>query len=195
MSIPTKLKLDDETFNSFLPEQIRQKSFRFFTPAPVAVKAAEWLSGEDHRTILDIGAGPGKFCLFGAKKTKSRFVGIEARKHLVDLAEIIFESYNVFNAKMVYSNVLNFPICKYRAFYFYNPFGENVATHMRLDDDLKLSFSNYGNYVSYTYSQLSIASKGSRLVTYHGNSFQVPHSYRLTETHEGGDLKFWIKEN
>lgn len=195
MKTLVKLKLDDETFNSFLPKEVQEKAFRFFTPASIAIKSAIWLSGDDHRTVLDIGAGAGKFCLFGAKKTKSAFVGVEARMHLVDLAETIFEAYRVPNARMVHSNILDFPVSKYSAFYLYNPFGENVATHLRLDNTMRLSFGNYGSYVSYTHTQLSLAKKGSRLVTYHGDSFQVPVSYSLAKEYKNENLKFWIKEN
>lgn len=188
-------ELDDETFDSFLPNKIREKSFRFFTPVSVALKAARWLSGKDRRVVLDIGAGVGKFCLVGAKKTKSKFVGVEARKHLVGLAETIFKQYNTPNARLINTDVRSFPISKYRAFYLYNPFGENIATHLRLDDHLELSPHNFGNCVSFIYSQLMSAKIGSRLVTYHGSTFQVPGCFSLVQEHENGKLKFWVKES
>ena len=36
--------------------------------------------------VLDIGCGPGKFCIVGALATTGRFTGVEQRKHLCDAA-------------------------------------------------------------------------------------------------------------
>jgi tRNA1(Val) A37 N6-methylase TrmN6 len=90
MNPETITNLDEDAFNLLLPEKIMVKSKRFFTPASIAIQAAKWLSGDDNRNILDIGAGVGKFCLFGAMHTKSNITGIEMRPHLVEIAKDVF---------------------------------------------------------------------------------------------------------
>jgi len=195
MSAETKLKLNEETFNMLLPGNIKAKSKRFFTPADVAIKAAKWLSGNDRRKILDIGAGVGKFCVFGACHTQSEFFGIEMRKHLVEIAENIFEVFDVKNAKIINRNITDFQFFSdFAAFYIYNPFHENIVPYLRMDDSILLSPDFYGIYMQHTRSQLARAQIGTRLATYHGLNMEVPVTYRKVEEHNGGDLKFWIKE-
>jgi hypothetical protein len=193
MKETTRRKLDDATFNKCLPENIRAKSVRFFTPKEVAIQSAKWLSGDDNRRILDIGAGVGKFCLFGAYYTKSEFLGIEIRHHLVDIAEKIFDLFNVTNAKIIRGNILDFQFSDYDAFYLYNPYHENIVPFLRMDDTVLLSQEIYHACTKHTMSQLARAKPGTRLVTYFGTNFDVPSSYRIVEEFNGGILKYWIK--
>lgn len=190
----TIINLDEDAFNLLLPEKIMMKSKRFFTPASIAVQAAKWLSGDDNRRILDIGAGVGKFCLFAAMNTKSTIIGIEIRPHLVEIAEDAFRYFGVKNAKMIHGNVTEFQFKEFNAFYLYNPFHENIVPFLRMDDNILLSEDFYSIYTQHTRSQLAIAETGTKLVTYHGSNLEVPTSYRKVEEFYGGDLKFWIKE-
>jgi 16S rRNA A1518/A1519 N6-dimethyltransferase RsmA/KsgA/DIM1 with predicted DNA glycosylase/AP lyase activity len=192
--IKPKFNLDEETVNSLLPERVRSKARRFFTPRKIAIQAALWLSGDDHRKILDIGAGVGKFCLYGASHTKSDFVGIEMRSHLVDIAENLLEAFEIKNAKVIHGNITEFNFFEYEAFYLYNPFHENIAPILKMDDTILLSKDFYCIYIQYTRAQLALAKKGTKLVTYHGLNNEVPSSYKLVEQFANGDLKYWIKD-
>jgi hypothetical protein len=195
MSKEVALELNEETLNSILPKKIKEKSRRFFTPIELAVQSAKWLSGKDCRNVLDIGAGIGKFCLCGAYHTKSKFYGIEMRPHLVKIAETLFKTFGVKNAEMLVGNITDFNFSAFKAFYFYNPFHENIFTFLRMDDSIMLSAELYKLYLEHTKTQLALAESGSRLVTFHGNNCEVPPSYKLAEEFRGGDLKYWIKEN
>lgn len=186
--------LDEEAFNLLLPEKIMMKSKRFFTPASIAIQAAKWLSGSDNRNVLDIGAGVGKFCLFGALNTKSNFTGIEMRPHLVEIAEDAFRYFGVKNAKILHGNITEFQFVEFTAFYLYNPFHENIVPFLRMDDNILLSEDFYCIYMQHTRSQLAAAQVGTRLATYHGSNLEVPVSYKKVDEFYGGDLKFWIKE-
>lgn len=188
------VNLDEEAFDLLLPEEIMAKSKRFFTPANIAIQAAKWLSGKDKRNILDIGAGVGKFCLFGAMNTKSNFTGIEIRPHLVKIAGDMFKYFGVKNATMIHGNITDFQFTEFTSFYLYNPFHENVVPHLRMDNSILLSEDFYCVYMQHTRLQLAQAAIGSRLVTYHGTNFEIPTSYKKVEEFYGGDLKFWIKE-
>ena len=194
MNSETITNLDEDAFNLLLPEKIMLKSKRFFTPVSIAIESAKWLSGDDNRNILDIGAGAGKFCLFGAMNTKSNIVGIEIRPHLVEIAENIFRYFGVKNARMIHGNITEFQFTEFNAFYIYNPFHENIVPFLRMDDTILLSEDFYCVYIQHTRSQLAIAQIGTRLVTYHGGNLEVPTSYKKVEEFYGGNLKFWIKE-
>jgi SAM-dependent methyltransferase len=194
MNSETITNLDEDAFNLLLPEKIMVKSKRFFTPAGIAIQAAKWLSGNDKRDILDIGAGVGKFCLFGAMNTESNFTGIEMRPHLVEIAEDMFRYFGVKKAKIIQGNITDFQFTEFNSFYLYNPFHENIVPYLRMDDSILLSEDFYCVYIQHTRSQLAMAQIGTKLVTYHGGNLEVPTSYKKVEEFFGGDLKFWIKE-
>ena len=189
----TKLKLNEKTFNEFLPENIANKSRLFFTPGDVAIQSAKWLTDNYEGKVLDIGAGIGKFCLFGAYFTKSEYFGIEMRQHLVDIAVYMFEIFEIKNAKIIHGNITDFQFKDFNAFYMYNPFHENLVPHLRMDNNALLSPDFYCTYMKHTRSQLAMAKKGTKLVTYHGTNFEVPASYVKVEEFFDGDLKYWIK--
>src|ERR1043165_7334021 len=186
--------LNEENFEVFLPKILQKKSRLFFTPESVAIMAAKWLTGEDKRQVLDIGAGVGKFCLFGAYHTKCKFVGIELRQKLVEVAEKSFDHFGVQNAHMVHGNITDFQFSEFSAFYFFNPFEENLAPQLRLDNSILLAQDFYHIYTQHTCLQLAAAPKGTRLATYHGSNFDVPISYKCVEVNVNDKLKFWVKD-
>jgi hypothetical protein len=186
--------LTDEQFHALLPKAVKDKASRFFTPGDIAIQAAKWLSGTDERTVFDIGAGVGKFCLYGAHHTKSRFTGIEMRAHLVKISEDLFKHFNIKNAEIIHGNITDYQFSDYDAFYFFNPFQENIVPDLRMDDSMPLARRFFYIYKQHTYLQLSRAKKGTRLVTYHVTNYDVPNSFKVTEEFEDGELKYWTKQ-
>jgi hypothetical protein len=186
--------LTDEQFHSVLPKQVKDKASRFFTPSDIAIQAGKWLSGNDERTVLDIGAGVGKFCLYGAYHTKSQFLGIEMRAHLVKISEDLFKHFNIKNARIVHGNITDFQFSNYNSFYIFNPFQENIVPELRMDDSIPLARHYYYTYKQHVYVQLSLAEKGTRLATFHVTNYDVPNSYKVVEEYEDGELKFWVKQ-
>jgi len=75
---------------------------------------------------LDIGSGAGKFCLIGAASTKGLFYGVEQRKELVNLCKSIAKTHQINNVEIFHSNITEISFSDYDAFYFYNPFYENI---------------------------------------------------------------------
>lgn len=195
MSILIEPNLTEEAFEELLPEKLQSKSKCFFTPAEVAIEAAKWLSGKDKRKVLDIGAGVGKFCLFGARHTGAQFLGIEYRKELVEIANSMFNLFGVKNARVIHKNIIDFDFSDFKAFYYYNPYGENLARHLRLDDSQTLSERNYYLFMEYTLKELSKAPRGTRLVTYYGSEMMLPQNYVCIKMFMHHNLKFWIKES
>ena len=68
-------KLELEIFTR-LPESLRLISKTHFTPVRIAQLAAEWLTEDGPKKILDVGAGTGKFCIAGAIEYNSFFYGL-----------------------------------------------------------------------------------------------------------------------
>ena len=58
--------IEDEKFDQIYPARIRKLSPLQWTPVRVAAEAAKLLVTVPGTRVLDIGCGPGKFCLVGA---------------------------------------------------------------------------------------------------------------------------------
>jgi hypothetical protein len=192
--LPTTLELTEENFTHNLPEYLQNRSRRFFTPFSIAQLATDWLTEDGKKNILDIGAGIGKFCIAGASHSDSFFCGIEHRPSLAKLANELILKFNIANAIVQNGDITEIDFENFDAFYLYNPFFENLIPGLRLNNEIELKSSLYLYYFNYTEKQLSKAKTGTRLVTYHGNNFEVPASFKKVKENADGLLKLWIKQ-
>ena len=191
---PTTLKLTEESFTDNLPHYLQNRSRRFFTPLSIAQMATDWLTEDGKKRILDIGAGVGKFCIAGAAYSDSYFCGIEHRPSLAKIANELILKFNIPNAVVQNGDITEIDFENFDAFYLYNPFFENLMPDLRLNNEIELSSSLYLYYFNYTERQLSKVRPGTRLVTYHGNNFEVPSSFKKIKENADGMLKLWIKQ-
>ncbi|MFZ1221036.1 MAG: methyltransferase domain-containing protein [Chthoniobacterales bacterium] len=83
-SVP--FSIEDEKFDLIYPAKIRRLSPIFWTPVAVAAEAVKWLVSAPGQRVLDIGCGPGKFCLVAASLADGQFTGVEQRIDLVTAA-------------------------------------------------------------------------------------------------------------
>lgn len=147
--------------------------------------------------ILDVGAGPGKFCVVAAREIPScTFVGVEIRPGLVKHARKLAARACLGNATFLEGNALDFDWSEYDAFYLYNPFAEQLHDPgFLLDRTLALDPSLFLDYVIGTRQRLAAARIGTRVVTYHSFGAPAPYGYDLVETHPIGTdrLELWIK--
>ncbi|MES2566972.1 MAG: class I SAM-dependent methyltransferase [Bacteroidota bacterium] len=187
-------ELTEKSFESFLPPYLRSASRLYFTPIEVAKRAAEWLTETQASRILDIGAGVGKFCTSGACFSNAHFYGIEHRESLCKIGNQIAKHFDLENVTIQHANILDIQFLDYEAFYIYNPFYENLEFVKRLNDEVALEADLYSVYLNHTETQLDLAKKGTRLVTYYGNNFEVPNSYEKVREDYNGELKLWIKQ-
>jgi hypothetical protein len=187
--------LTEKSFEGFLPAHLKSASRLHFTPIDVAKSAAEWLTETGAQRILDIGAGVGKFCITGAYFSNAHFYGIEQRESLCSIGNKIAVHFGLSNVMIQHANIRDVRFSEYDAFYLYNPFYENLEFVKRLNDEVILEEELYQVYLDHTETELDKAPKGTRLVTYHGNNFEVPNSYAKVKEAFNGELKFWIKQN
>lgn len=177
------------------PSEIRAKSSVHWTPAIIARRAAAFLVREPGTRVLDIGCGPGKFCIVGALATTGRFTGVEKRKHLCDAACSVIGQTNIPNVEIIHGNVTEIEFSNFDAFYLYNPFVENLETFCKIDTTVHLSEDLYGKYTEHIARQLALAPVGTRVATYWGDCEEVPLGFMRLEPALGQDprLKFWEK--
>jgi len=187
----------DDAFDQRLPRRMQVKSSIHFTPIAVARHAARWLAPHPGTRVLDVGAGPGKFCVVAAREVPgSTFTGVELRPHLVRAARRLATQLAVPNVAFVDGDALDLDWTAYDAFYFYNPFAEQLyETAFVLDRTLDLDPSKFIPYVMAVRGRLEAARIGTRVVTYHGLGAPLPECYDLVENHPIGtdSLDLWIK--
>jgi len=152
-------------------------------------------------TVLDVGAGAGKFCLAAALAVPhSEFVGVELRPHLVEVANALARDLGVRNVRFLGGNALDLDWSRFDAFYLYNPFAEQLFDDsFVLDHTIELDPVKFIEYVSGVRRELARARVGTRLVTFHGFGAPPPPGYEHPAEHlaehllSGDRLELWIK--
>ena len=189
-------KVRDCAFDAIYPQRIRELSRQHWTPIDVARRAARMLAVSDETRVLDVGSGAGKFCLVAALTAPGRFVGIERRGHLVELARSIGAQYGAHRAEYLHGDIAELDWGTFDAFYFYNPFVENLfGCREWIDSTVDLAPTRYAHDVTLTNKRLAKAREGTRVVTYHGPRAALPWGYELADFEPCGTdaLELWIK--
>jgi SAM-dependent methyltransferase len=189
--------LDDVAFDERLPASLQVKSAIHFTPVEVARRAAALLAPVAGMTVLDVGAGPGKFCLVAAHAvSNARFVGVEVRGHLVRVANRLAAELGVPNVEFVHGDAFDLDWSTFDAFYLYNPFAEHLLERaFLLDDQIERDPNSFEGFVNAVCERLAEARVGTRVVTYHGFGACPPSGFHLvSEDAIGSDrVELWIK--
>jgi SAM-dependent methyltransferase len=185
--------IDDERFDQIYPPQVQELSWRHWTPVSVAVETAQLLVTGPRTRVLDVGCGPGKFCLVAAALTDAHFTGIEQRGDLAAIARRAALKHWLTNVEIIHGNVTDFSFAGYDAFYLFNPFEENLFQRQKIDYSVPLSEALFKKYTHYVATQLGSRPIGTRAVTYAGSAGEIPACYDCEQALFGGDLKLWIK--
>jgi SAM-dependent methyltransferase len=141
---------------------------------------------------LDIGCGPGKFCLVAATLTDGRFTGVEQRAELVAAARRAAEDLHLTEIEFLHANLMDVAFADHDAFYLFNPFEENMHGH-KIDSAIPLSKELFKRYTRHVADQLGARPRGTRVVTYMGYADDIPSCYDCESALFGDDLKLWIK--
>ena len=187
----------DTDFDAWLPYAVRRASARHWTQVGVAVRVSRWLEACGVSSVLDVGAGAGKFCTVGALSSGISFTGIEQRPHLVEAAHTLARRFGVSErAHFVHGDLDSVDFRRFDALYFYNPFGENVMPVVdRLDGSTELSYRRFERDVTKVQDLLGQLPIGAYLVTYNGYGGRVPDSFELVQARPAGlsILRLWRK--
>jgi len=177
--------VDDRAFDEVFPFAARSPSSVYWTPVEVAVRAAKLLVEKPGMTILDIGAGVGKFCIIAAAAVRAHVRGIEHRPHLVEIARQAALKVGV--APSFDGGTLDEQdASQIDGIYLFNPFAENLCSAVdRLDETVELSEDRFWRDISATERLLERARIGTRVVIYCGFGGNMPDGYVL---------ELWVKQ-
>jgi len=185
--------IEDEKFDQIYPARIRKLSPLQWTPVRVAAEAAKLLVRVPGTRVLDVGCGPGKFCLVGAALTSGHFTGIEQRADLATVARQAAARLRSDNVEIIHGNVTEIVFTAYDAFYLYNPFEENMTRGHKIDSAIPLSSALFRRYNNFVAANLGSMPVGTRVVTYAGYADEIPTCYRCELALFRDELKLWIK--
>ncbi len=186
----------DNEFDALFPPPIRAKSEIHWTPTAVAQRASQMLVKDERSRILDVGAGPGKFCLVGAMSTPGTFVGVEQRYHLTDFARAFAHKHQVERVSFINSRIEQVDWSQFSGFYLYNPFIETLyEPSERIDETIEVGQERYVRLVRFVQLKLIHLNVGTRVVTFHGFGGEMPPTYnRVIQERWGEDyLNCWEK--
>lgn len=187
---PTDLEFDQN-----YSEPVRRLSAIHWSPVDVCRMAAQLLVKGPATRVLDIGCGPGKFCMIGAMTTEGHFTGIEQRKRLVRAARSLLSKHAVKNAEIFHGNITGVDFRAFDAFYLFNPFEENILPDLRIDHGVELGSELYSEYTRHVRLELSRMPVATRIVTYCGDCTEIPECYLPEETAFGDKLILWVKHS
>ena len=107
----------------------------------------------------------------------------------------LLDKYAIPRVHFLCANAGDLDWSRYNAFYFYNPFYENLDPDKKIDERVELSPSLYDQYIRMAQERLAEAPSGTRVVTFHGMGGDMPDGYErvLQEFQDIGFLELWIK--
>lgn len=187
----------DAQLDALLPRAVRRVSSVYWTPVRVARRAAQIFDDLGVRRVLDVGSGPGKFCVVaGARAPRVSFVGIEHRPHLVAAAQSLAASVRATNVTFMHGDATRLPCADFDGFYVFNSFAENrFSADDQFDQTVELSNARRVDDVMRVERWLATRGAGTVLLTYHGLGGPIPASYERVhvEAAGGGWLRAWRK--
>lgn len=187
--------MSDVDFDALLPLPSRRIAPRFWTPVDVARRAARIFDELGARRVLDVGSGPGKFCIVAAACVpRLSLVGVEHRPHLVAIARLLAQHVGAEQVAFRVGDATRVPWSELDGFFVFNSFAENrFAVEDQFDRTVELSRERCIADLLRVERRLAAAPVGALLVTYYGLGGPIPGSYERVRVEEAGTgfLQVW----
>lgn len=186
----------DSDFDLLLSNHPRKKSGSYWSCVKAAQTASRLFREAGATRILDVGSGVGKFCSIASLTLGRRVWGVERRGELVDESRRLARRLNA-EVEILEGTLGVVTPARFDGFYFYNPFGEYVASESgRYDGAFPRSFDDYLRDVRLVERWLRAAPVGTALVTYNGLGGRIPASFgvRYLTLVRDDIMRLWVKE-
>ncbi|TGK78311.1 methyltransferase [Leptospira noumeaensis] len=190
--------MTDEIWDSYLPEKFKVLSPYQWTPIPVIERTWKYLSEEQVKSVVDLGSGLGKFCIYLSLLSKSSFPihGLEDREDLVLIADSLKRKWGVENINWERTNFLKqFPY-GHSHYYCFNPLYETMKGNHSIDISKEKSANQFLKDLQTFKQNLILLKPKTKLITFHGfgGSYLPGFKTLLKEEIEGGEFRVWEKE-
>jgi SAM-dependent methyltransferase len=169
----------DSVFDAFLPEDLGKLSGDQWTPLEVVLRSARWLRELGVRSVVDIGSGPGKFCIAAALAGDCDLVGLEENRRFVAVARSLSRFFRVqHRVRFVQGRLGDAVVPQADAYYLYNPFGQYLcAPKEGQGSGLTPDYQRYRRDVMTAVDIFRRARAGTVVLTYNGFGGSMPSSY------------------
>lgn len=169
----------DAAFDLFLPEDLASLSGDQWTPLEVALVAARWLREAGVRRVVDIGSGPGKFCIAAALASRCELVGLEQNPRCVSVARSLARLFGVEDrVRIVHGTLGDGVLPDADGYYLYNPFAQHLfASSDALGAGHTPNYERYRHDVMVAQDVFRCAPPGTIVLTYNGFGGLMPASY------------------
>jgi SAM-dependent methyltransferase len=168
----------DAAFDLFLPEDLASLSADQWTPLEVALVAARWLNDAGVRRVVDIGSGPGKFCIAAALACRCEFVGLEQNPRFVAVARALARLFDVQGtASFVHGTLADAVLPEADGYYVYNPFAQHLFAPGDGSGGTTPDYARYRHDVMVVQDIFRCAPAGTVVITYNGFGGLMPASY------------------
>jgi predicted RNA methylase len=169
----------DCAFDFFMPEDLAALSGDQWTPLEVALAAANWLKERGVRSVVDVGSGPGKFCIAAALAGSLEVVGLEQNPRCVAVARSLAQLFRVEDrVRFVQCSLDESVLPPADAYYLFNPFAQHLFAPS--DDPgwgVSPDYERYRRDVMTMQDALRRAPEGTVVITYNGFGGLMPASY------------------
>jgi SAM-dependent methyltransferase len=169
----------DRVFDSYLPEDLRYVSQDQWTPLEVVQTAARWLADAGIRRVIDIGSGPGKFCVAAALAGSCELIGLEQDPRLSSVARSLARLFGVQDrVRFVHGALGASALPEADAYYIYNPFAQHLLPPIDgIGCEARPDYERYGVDVMLAQDVFRRAPVGTLVLTYNGFGGLMPASY------------------
>lgn len=187
----------DRVFDCLLPEPLRVVSPQYWSPLPVAKRAAEWFRDVRVQSVVDIGSGVGKFCVATAILGECRLTGLEVRPFLVRSARTLARLFELNQRVRFVSGALGtVPTPQADAYYFFNPFGAYAfGADALTNGDGMFNAAQQAHSVTVAERLLRRVPIGTWVLTLNGFGGRMPEGYDVIRVDwtVPGALRLWRK--
>lgn len=187
----------DRAFDRFLPEDLGALSSDQWTPLDVVATAVAWLGEIGVRSVVDIGSGPGKFCVAAALASDLELIGLEQNPRFVAVARSLARHFGVqHRASFVHGELRGGGLPPADAYYLYNPFAQHLyGPGDGLYPEVVPDYARFHGDVKGAQEAFRRAPAGTVVLTYNGFGGIMPASYEICRvSHElPCVLRMWRK--
>ncbi|WP_341864917.1 methyltransferase [Leptospira brenneri] len=190
--------MTDKIWDSYLPKKFQTLSPYQWTPIFVIERTWKFLLEDQVKSVLDLGSGVGKFCVYLSLLSKGSFpiLGLEDRKELVSVSQAMKEQWKATNVDFQNTNFLkDFPL-GHSHYYCFNPLYETMKGSHRIDDLKEKSANQFLKDLQSLKLNFLLLKPKTKLITYHGfgGSYLPGFKIILKEEIENGEFKVWERE-